>query len=119
MNSDRFIDKSLMPTEDEVYSSLGSEAKDAWAGLMSFAAENYDHAAEWNYGGKNYGWNVRYRKSGKTLFCMFPEKKALPSCLSLEKRRLKYIGTDVQSSAALSVQCLILQSSFMTEDGYG
>lgn len=85
MNSDRYTDKNQMPTEDELYSSLGSEAKDAWVQLMSFAEEHYDHVAEWNYGGKNYGWNVRYRKSGKTLFNMFPEKKDLPSCLFLEK----------------------------------
>lgn len=119
MNSDRFTDKNEMPTEDELYSSLGSGAKDAWVQLMSFAEEHYDHVAEWNYGGKNYGWNVRYRKSGKTLFNMFPEKNGFTVLLVLGKRRLKDIRTDVQSSAALSAPCMILQPSIMTGNGYG
>jgi hypothetical protein len=38
MNSDRFIDKSQMPAEDELYSSLGNEADDAWEGMESAAA---------------------------------------------------------------------------------
>lgn len=89
MNSDRYTDKNQMPTEDELYSSLGSEAKDAWVQLMSFAEEHYDHVAEWNYGGKNYGWNFRYRKSGKTLFNMFPEKKGFTILLVLGKKEIE------------------------------
>jgi hypothetical protein len=89
MNSDRFIDKSHMPAEDELYSALGSEAKDAWIQLRCFAEEHYDHVAEWNYGGKNYGWSVRYRKSGKTLFCMFPERNGFTVLLVLGKKEIE------------------------------
>lgn len=89
MNNDRFVQKSQLPSEEELHASLGIAAEAAWAGLMRFAAEHYDHAAEWNYGGKNYGWCIRYRKSAKTLFCMFPEKYGFTVLLVLGKKEIE------------------------------
>lgn len=81
MTSHRFTEKGCMPSEEELLPALGIEANEAWVHLREFAKQNYDHEAEWNYGGKNYGWNIRYRKSGKTLFSMFPEKNNGFTCL--------------------------------------
>lgn len=89
MNSQRLCDKEVVPTEEQIYSFIGAEAKQAWIELSRFAGQNYDHQPELNFGGKNYGWNVRYRKSGKTLFAMFPEKEGFTVLLVLGKKEIE------------------------------
>ena len=44
--------------------------------MRKYLEENYDFAPELVYYGKKYGWTIRYRKSGKTLCSLFPEKDA-------------------------------------------
>jgi len=67
------IDKEYQPTTTAVLEALG--AKQAlWEGLTQFIADNYPIPGEWNFGGKNYGWNLWYRKSGKTLVTLYPQK---------------------------------------------
>ncbi|WP_438496143.1 DUF3788 domain-containing protein [Paenibacillus sp. IHBB 3054] len=93
MNSQRLCDKEVVPTEEQIYSFIGAEAKQAWIELSRFAEQNYDHQPELNFGGKNYGWNVRYRRSGKTLFTMFPEKEGFTVLLVLGKKEIEaYTG---------------------------
>ncbi|MEK4061939.1 MULTISPECIES: DUF3788 domain-containing protein [Paenibacillus] len=89
MNSQRLCDKEVVPTEEQIYTFLGAEAKQAWIELSRFAEQNYDHQPELNFGGKNYGWNVRYRRSGKTLFAMFPEKEGFTVLLVLGKKEIE------------------------------
>ena len=68
-----FADKERQPKTQEVFDALG--AKQAlWEGLTQFIAGNYPIPGEWNFGGKNYGWNLWYRKSGKTLVTLYPQK---------------------------------------------
>lgn len=62
MNSQRLCDKEVVPTEEQIYTLIG---------------------------GKNYGWNVRYRRSGKTLFAMFPEKEGFTVLLVLGKKEIE------------------------------
>lgn len=89
MDNQRLWDKADIPSEEQIYSFIGAEAKEAWIALSHFAEQNYDHQPELNYGGKNYGWNVRYRRSGKTLFNMFPEKESFTVLLVLGKKEIE------------------------------
>lgn len=52
MNSQRLCDKEVVPTEEQIYTFLGAEAKQAWIELSRFAEQNYDHQPELNFGGK-------------------------------------------------------------------
>ena len=61
-----FADKEYQPTEMAVLEALGAK-RPLWEELKQFIADNYPIPGEWNFGGKNYGWNLWYRKSGKTL----------------------------------------------------
>lgn len=71
-----------------IHSYIGLQALDAWLHLTRFADTNYDHQSEYIFGGNNYGWNLRYRKSGKTLFSMFPEKDCFTVLLVLGQKEL-------------------------------
>jgi len=67
------MDKSHAPTLQEIQAVLGTTYP-LWEKLTRFIAENYPIPVEWNSGGKTYGWNIWYRKSGKTLTTLFPEQ---------------------------------------------
>lgn len=67
-----FLDKDYQPTETAIFAALGAK-RTLWEGLTQFIADNYPIPGEWNFGGKNYGWNLWYRKNGKTLVTLFPQ----------------------------------------------
>ncbi len=70
----RMMDKAREPTEEEMMSFVGERAKAAWMELRQFIEDNYDFVPETVFYGTKYGWTVRYRRSGKTLCSLFPEK---------------------------------------------
>lgn len=45
-----------------------------WTALRGYIKENYDHKPGLSIGKKEYDWTIRYRKSGKTLVTLMPEK---------------------------------------------
>jgi hypothetical protein len=46
-----------------------------WEDLTHFLTETYPEIPpELSYGGKKYGWNLWYRKSGKSLLSLFPNE---------------------------------------------
>jgi len=68
------MDKEREPTEEEMMSYVGERAEEAWTELRQFIEDNYDFMPETVFYGAKYGWTVRYRRSGKTLCSLFPEK---------------------------------------------
>jgi len=70
----RMIDKARKLTEEEMVSFIGERAEEAWLEMRRFIEEHYDFVPETVFYGAKYGWTVRYRKSGKTLCSLFPEK---------------------------------------------
>ena len=73
MSKGIFIDKNDKPTENEVFAAISS-AKPSWDDLISFIETNYKIEGEFKFYGKNFGWALRYRKSGKVLISIYPGK---------------------------------------------
>jgi uncharacterized protein YdeI (YjbR/CyaY-like superfamily) len=69
-----FLDRDFQPTEIAVFEALGAK-RPLWEELTGFIAANYPVPGEWNFGGKNYGWNLWYRKSGTTLVTLYPQDR--------------------------------------------
>jgi hypothetical protein len=90
----RMMDGTHTPTEKEITDFIGEPAKGAWVKLRGFLRENYDIMPEMIFD-KKHGWDVRYRKSGKTLVTLTPEKGAV--------RVLIVLGRE-ESEKALSMQ---------------
>ncbi len=88
MTTGIFIDKEHQPTMNEVCESLGSK-RPLWEQLVKFISDNYPIPGEWNFGGKNYGWNIWYRKSGKTLATLFPQKEGFVVQIVLGKDQVE------------------------------
>ena len=70
------MDGTHTPIEKEITDFIGEPAKGAWIELRQFLKESYDIVPEMIFD-KKHGWDVRYRKSGKTLVTLTPEKGAV------------------------------------------
>ncbi len=70
----RMTDEAHKPTEEEMVSFIGKRAREAWLEIRRFLEDRYDLAPETIFYGTKYGWTIRYRKGGKTLCSLFPEK---------------------------------------------
>jgi len=81
----RMIDKAHKPTEEEMIDFMGEPAKEAWVEIRRFIEEHYDIVPETVFGGAKYGWEIRYRKSGKTLCSLTPEKGGVMVLIVLGK----------------------------------
>jgi hypothetical protein len=74
--SERMVDGSREPTEAEVTDLIGRQNAARWAQLARFIAANYPGVfdIEWLFGGRKYGWTLRFKKSKS--FCTFvPERR--------------------------------------------
>ncbi len=83
-----FVDKEHQPTTTELGNALGAK-QPLWEELTQFIADNYPIPGEWNFGGMNYGWNVWYRKSGKTLVTLYPQKGGFVAQIVLGKDQVE------------------------------
>ena len=72
----RMMDGTHTPIEKEMTDFIGEPAKGGWVELRRFLKENYEIMPEMIFD-KKHGWDVRYRKSGKTLITLTPEKGAV------------------------------------------
>lgn len=69
-----FSDKDHQPSTQEVFHALGSKWP-LWERLTQFISDNYQMPGDLSFGGKKYGWNVWYRRSGKTLVSLYPHQE--------------------------------------------
>ncbi len=68
-----FMDPEHQPTEDEIVDALGSKAS-LWARLTAHLDEAYAIEPTYVPVSRNYGWDVKYRKGGKTLVALTPDE---------------------------------------------
>jgi hypothetical protein len=66
-----FTDKAHAPTEEQISEAIGSR-RAAWEDMLQVIRERYSHQEDWRFYGKNYGWALRFRKSGKALVSLYP-----------------------------------------------
>jgi len=67
-----FLDKSHAPSTEELQAALGL-AFPHWERLTQFIEMTYAISPDLSFGGKNYGWNLWYRRGGKSLVSLFPQ----------------------------------------------
>jgi len=82
------INGDIKPTEDDITGTVG-EKSFLWLEIRKYLEENYDFAPELIHYGQKYGWTLRYRKSGKTLCSLFPEKDAFTVLVVLGKKEVE------------------------------
>jgi hypothetical protein len=83
-----FLDKLHQPTPAELAAVMGP-AFPLWQRLTRFIADTYQMEGELSYGGKNYGWNLWVRKSGKSLVSLYPHAGSVVAQVVLGKAQVE------------------------------
>ncbi|HUU45229.1 MAG TPA: DUF3788 domain-containing protein [Acidobacteriota bacterium] len=102
MPHERMLDQDKKPTDRGILQALGKTAP-LWNDLRAYLKSAYDIPPELDFGGKKYGWSIRYRRSGKTLVTLFPEQGSFTVLIVLGKKEVAKIG-DGDESLSRNVQ---------------
>ncbi len=72
-----FTDSRHQPTPEEIRSALGS-CFPLWKRLTSFIEKSYRIKGIWStWGPAKSGWNLRYRRKGKSLTALHPHQERI------------------------------------------
>ena len=59
------------PSQSAMTELLGEPLFEVWQKLCSAIDEKYEMERSWNTGGKNWTYEYKYRRAGKTLCCLY------------------------------------------------
>lgn len=86
MAYERMLDKAHQPTDQEMLETIQDTT--LWVQMREYLAAAYDIPPELiNYG--TYGWTLRYRKGGRTLCSLYPERGAFSMLIVLGKKEVE------------------------------
>ena len=106
MSFERMLDKERQPTGKDIIDYLGKDAAQAWGDIVSFIEDNYNFTPETVFGGQKYGWAVRYRRSGRSLCTLHPEKGAFTVLIVLGGRETEQTLADLANFSPAVVELI-------------
>ncbi len=106
-----FTDKEIKPSDKHVYQSLGG-VKPLWDTIVSFVEEKYGVDGEFIFYGKNFGWALRYRKSGRVLIALYPGNEEYTVQIILNKTQIEEV---MESNITLETRELIERTTMIRE----
>lgn len=65
-----------IPTSSELENLLGAEIYTVWRSIADFIAQNYNMEILWDIGRKAGIYECKFRKSNKTLCCLYTREKS-------------------------------------------
>lgn len=85
MTESCFTDPKHQPTLEEIQSALGS-CFPLWERLTIFIEKSYRIEGTWStWGPAKSGWNLRYRRNGKSLTALHPQQERILAQIVLGK----------------------------------
>lgn len=98
---DRIYTQEPLPDLEEIRKFIKlKKAIKAFDSLLHFLDDNYNFEQEICFGGKKFGVMIRYRKNGKTLVSIFPEKNAFSVVLVYGKKEVIIFNAYKESFSA-------------------
>lgn len=83
-----------VPTNEELYLTMGEEKFKVWSEINCFIEKNYNVEYLWDRGGKTGIYELKYRKSGKTLCALYPREQGMRILIVFGKvEREKFEGS--------------------------
>lgn len=74
-----------LPTHSDIESTLGASITAVWNELNEFVVANYSFEPVWDHGGKYAIWELKYRRSGKTLCAFYVKERCLAALVVFGK----------------------------------
>ena len=65
------------PSQSAMTELLGQSLFDVWQKLCAAIDEKYEMERIWNTGGKNWTYEYKYRRGGKTLCCLYAKSRCI------------------------------------------
>lgn len=106
-----FTDKEIKPSNNDIYQCLG-QVKTLWDNITRFVEDRYDVQGELKFYGKNLGWALRYKKSGRVLIALYPGDGEYTAQIILNKEQ---IGQVLKLDIRTKTRELIEQTTMIRE----
>jgi hypothetical protein len=84
-----FMDPNHAPDESEIARALGPAVAPLWERLTRYVEGSYGIEPGFVPPSRNYGWDVKYRKGGKTLVALTPDEDGFTALVVLGKEESK------------------------------
>lgn len=103
---ERMMDRTTQPSEAAMADWIGLPVVEEWMALRNFLEEAYEIEPVFNPGGKRYGWNLQYRKGGRPLCEIYPERGSFTALVVLGKAELEQAMAKLETFGTLVRQAL-------------
>jgi len=87
-----FSEKLAPPTTEQLRDALG-ECLPWWDRITGFMQEAYQLPGLLTFGGKNYGWNLWYKRGSRPLLSLYPRSGGLTAQIVLGKKEVEQAVT--------------------------
>lgn len=94
MSYGAFTDRTSRPGEAEIEAALAG-ASSLWSELISFVEESFRVSRDWKFYGKNCGWSLAFKKSGKALVSFYPNAGSLTAQVILKDDRIARVPSEL------------------------
>ena len=94
-----------IPSESTMTELLGQSLFAVWQELCSVIDEKYDMERLWNTGGKNWTYEYKYRRGGKTLCSLYAKN----NCIGLDVYKRQKVTGSGFCGAEFSSVCFCLE----------
>lgn len=74
-----------IPTLETLEALIGKERYDIWTSLRQLIEQKYNMEQLWNHGGKNWIYEYKYRRGGKTLCALYAKEQTIGFMVILGK----------------------------------
>jgi len=82
-----FTDRTSRPGEAEIEVALAGAAA-LWSEIVSFVEDSFRVRSDWKFYGKNYGWSLAFKKSGKALVSLYPDAGSFTAQVILKEDQI-------------------------------
>lgn len=88
MSKGIFTDRNIKPTARMIDSAIG-EAVRGWKELNDFLSTTMKLKGELKFYGVNYGWAIRYAKSGKSVIALYPAENSFTAQIIMKHEQVE------------------------------
>ncbi len=88
MSKGFFTDKNSKPSDADILNIVG-KARDKWEMLYSYMTHESRLKEEMKFYGINYGWALRFSRSGKYNITLYPDKDCFTLQIILNKNQVE------------------------------